>query len=307
MRTTILKAVRLAVLTALVLPGLTGAPADAQTTLRWRLQKGETLYYTMTQKSMIKQSASGKSFEVTMTQTFDTTWKVGDASEDSAEVTQTFDRIRMSVDAPTGKLEYDSKDGKVPEGQFGQQFGATISAIVGAGITFKINGRGEVSDVKLPDKLLETIKSVAGAGTGSPMSEEALKKLIKESTFPLPEKPVTPGTTWSKNTEVAAPPSGSMILKNTYTYKGPVTEGGKKLERIDVTTITELVPADTTQLKATIKSQDAKGSFLFDNAKGHIDHSTMTQKMETVFTMMNIESTQITDITATMTLGKPAN
>src|SRR5690242_9054989 len=116
MRLTLNSAVRLGLLTACAMGALVTNSAQAQTTLRWKFQKGETLSYTMVQKTTNKINAGNQNVEYSFSQTIDNTWVVKDVTADGqAEVAQTFDRIQTTMDLPNMKIEYDSKDGKLPE------------------------------------------------------------------------------------------------------------------------------------------------------------------------------------------------
>jgi hypothetical protein len=295
-------------LAMVALAALMAPAAQAQTTLRWKFQKGETLNYSMSQKTIMKVSANNQNIQSTMSQVIDTTWVVKDVANDQAEIAYTFDRIRTTIEQPNiaqtqNKVEYDSKDGKLPEGPIGQVLGPLLTSLTGAEITMKIDGRGEVSDVKLPQKVLDAMKQVPGAGSEGMFSEEGLKKMITQSTLPLPAGPVSKGQTWHRKTEVPTPPIGAMVLDNTYTYQG-TDDRASNLERIDVTVQTDLQAKEGSPIKVKVNSQDARGMFLFDKAKGHLSESTLTQKVELMVTVQGMEIKQDNETTATMKLGK---
>src|SRR5258708_40184450 len=92
--------------------------ASAQTTLRYKFKKGEKLNYVMDQKVTMSMSVMRKDIDVEVGQTIDMTWNIKDVdSAGKAKVTQKFDRLRFNMSGgPIGKVEYDSKDGKEPDG-----------------------------------------------------------------------------------------------------------------------------------------------------------------------------------------------
>jgi Family of unknown function (DUF6263) len=305
MRTTLFSAVRLGLFTASALAALVATTAQAQTALRWKFQKGETLKYSIVQKTASKLNANNIVIDVSVIQTIDTTWTVNAVSADGlAEVSQTFDRIQMNLEAPGSKIVYDSKDGKLPEGPQGQVLGPVLQALAGAEITFKMSERGEVTDVKLSDKVLEALKALPGGGAQGMFSEDSLKRMIMQSTLTLPEEAVARGKNWHKKTEMPAPPLGTMVIDNSYTYQGVDSATPGKLERIDVAVDTTLQPQENAPIQAKLKSQDSKGTFLFDNQKGYLSESGMTQKLEIVLSSMGKEFTQNQENSVTMKLSK---
>jgi len=303
MRTTPFSKSRLGLFTASALAGLV-ATAGADTTLRWKFQKGETLNYTMVQKTLIKVSANGQNIENTINQTIDTTWEVKDAKPDgTAEVVQSFDRIRMTMDSPGMKVEYDSKDGKLPEGPIGQLLGPLLKALAGAQITLKMNGRGEVTDVKIPEQVLAAMPG--GAAGGGMFTEDGLKKTIMQSTLTLPQEAVSRGKNWHQKSEIQTPGAGmTMVIDNAYTYQGTDTQAGGKVDRIDVAVNTDIKNAEGSPYQFKVKSQESKGTCLFDNEKGRLDESTVSQKLELVVTVMGKEILQSQETTSSMKLNK---
>jgi Family of unknown function (DUF6263) len=306
MRTTLFSTVRLALFSASALAVLATTTAQAQTTLRWKFQKGEKLGYVMNQKSVTKMNANNQIIEITTAQVIDTTWVVKDIKTDGlAEVTQSFDRVRFDMDMPGIKVAYDSKDGKLPEGPVGQALGPVLKALAGAEITFNMNGRGEVTDVKVPEQVLTAIKGIQGAGAGGMFSEDGIKKTIMQSTIALPQEPVSRGKNWHQKSEMPTPPIGVTSVDNSYTYQGIDSQGSGRLDRIDVSVDTEIKPDKDAPVQVKLKSQDSKGMLLFDNEKGHLTETTLTQKLEMALTVMGMEITQNQESTSTMKLNKP--
>lgn len=300
--------VRLGLFTLAALATFYTTDAHAQTKLLWKFQKGQTLSYEGSQKSVTKMTANNQSQTQTSIQLVDTTWRIKNVTGDVAEVGFTFDRFRTTIEQPNiggtqNKIEYDSKDSKAPEGQAAAL--AASKSLVGSEISFKINGHGEVTDVKLPDKILETIRSATpGSNPQQPFTEDGIKKMIIQSiTLPLPEEALTKGQSWHpKKNEVENPAGGVVILDDTYTFRGPETYKGNQLERIDLTRKTEIKLKEGSPFKLKVNSDEAKGTHYFDNVKGHLFESTLTQKQDFTITASNQEMRQLIDITVGMKL-----
>jgi hypothetical protein len=303
MRTTLFSSVRAGLITAAAVAGLAASSAEAQTTLRWKFQKGEILNYGMVQKSTSKITVSGRTIEISANQTVDTTWTVKDVQPDGqAEIAQRFDRVRMIMETPASKIEYDSMGGKPLEGPQG----AVLKVLVGAEVTFKMNARGEVTDVRLPEPVVKAFKEIATPGGGGILTEDGLKKSITQASLALPEEALARGKTWHQATDVPAPPVGSMLLDNAYTYQGVDSQVPGKLDRIDIVVDTAIKVAETSQVQAKIKAQDSKGFLLFDNAKGCLNESNVSQKIEMVLSAMGMEATQIQETSVITKLSKPS-
>jgi len=293
-----------ALIAAAALVVLAAQPVGAQTTLRWKFQPGETLNYQMNQKMDMKLKAPNAPQPIgnKMTQTIDTTWVVGDVGGDGAALTQKIERIRTTIESPLGKFDYDSKDGKKPEGPVGQLLGPIFDALVGSQFTFKMTELGDVKDVKVPEKLVEALKKSPNMGSGM-FSEDNLKNMIVQSTLPLPAEPVTKGKSWEKTIEIPSEPIGSITLDNTYTYDGPVSRPGGDFDKIDLKTKLDFKAKEGVPVVPKVTSQDAKGQFLFDRSKGRLSESDVTQKMGISLKVQNMELTQDIETTSSMKLN----
>jgi hypothetical protein len=286
---------------AALLTALAATAVQAQTTLQWKFRKGETLNYQLTQKINVTMSVNNQNIKNNMVQTIDIIWTANDVTSDgTADLTQKIDRIQMTMDSPFGgKTEYDSKEGKKPEGPIGQQINPVLDAMVGAEFSFKMNRKGEVSDVKLPSKLVDALKnSPAMAQAGGMFSEDGMKNMITQSTLSFPAGPIHKGQNWSKTIEVPAGPLGTMRFDNTYTYEGP--SSGQ--EKISLKSKMDLKPAENSPLEAAVKSQESEGSFLFDGKKGRLDESEVKQTMELSLKVQNMELVQTMEMIASMKL-----
>ena len=68
---------------------------------------------------------------------------------------------------PIGKLTYDSREAKDSR----EPAGPLFKMLIGAEFSFRMDGRGEITDVKLPEKMLATLRGgrePAGARGNSP-------------------------------------------------------------------------------------------------------------------------------------------
>jgi hypothetical protein len=279
--------------------------AAAQTTLRYKFKKGDKLNYALEQKMNMSMSVGGMDINVDMSQNIDMLWNILDVDADGkAKMTQTITRIRFTMDGgPTGKIEFDSKENKDPEGPVGKIMGPMFKALAGAEISLSMDPQGKISDVKVPEKISKATKNLpGGAGFGDMFSEEGIKQMIDQSGLILPKEPVAKGKSWEQRFEMKSP-MGVMKVDNTYTYEGPVKRDSKELERVALKPKLAIEPSKDSPAKITLKAQDAKGAALFDNAAGRLVETNMTQNLDLQVTIGGMDISQKLKQTMTMKLA----
>lgn len=297
-------AMRRGLLVLVVLTVSAGSASVGAATLRWKFKPGETLRYAMEQKTVTTLKLPGQQLQTTLTQTIDLSWAVKDVAADgTADVSWTIDRMRTRIESAVGAFAYDSKDEKAPEGPVAAALVPTLKVLVGAQFPFKVNPQGELSDVKVPEKVAQALRDAgpATSGSSSTFSEEGLKNMIIQSSLALPREDIAEGTTWSKQTKVPSPPIGTMTLDKTFTYLGPDPQAAN-IERIGLATKIGVEPQPDTNIKFEIDAQEAKGDFSFDNEAGRIVNSEMLEKLETTANFMNMEIHQTVDTNTRMKL-----
>lgn len=288
-------------LTLVVLTWSAGVRADGPV-LRWKFTPGEALHYQMNQNAVTEVKANGQNIKTTVTQTLETTWAVQtvDASG-GAEMSQSIDRLQTKIESPFGTFDYDSKSEKQPEGPAISGIMPILKALIGAKFKYKISASGELSDIQVPESLLQVVKQsgpAAGGGNAGMFSEEGLKNMIRESSLILPpgslEKP------WTRKKEIPAPPIGTQVVEVTYKYDG--TENDQA--RIGMVQKVSLQADPKAEIDAKIGNQDGKGTFVFDTKSGRIVRSNIAQKVQMIVKVMNTEVEQNQETTTEMKLVK---
>jgi hypothetical protein len=250
------------------------APAAAQTTLRYKFREGEKLDYAIENKMTMKVA----NLEMGVEQNMDMTWKILSVDSDGkAKISQKLTRIRFSMDTPMGKVVYDSKDGKAPEGPIGQAIEPVFKALAALEYQLTMDARGEISDVKIPEKFLEMMKGPQLPGLGEMFTEEGLKRMMAQSVLPLPKDAVVKGKNWPQKMSFKAP-FGEMKMDNTYTYESQVQKGGKRLEHISMKPSLSIEP-DPNVPGMKLKSGEGKGAAYFDAEAGRLIEMNMIQNM----------------------------
>lgn len=232
----------------------------------------------MEQNQNMKMSTMGQEIEIKMNMMFEMTQTIDsvDTATGNAKMKQKIDRVKMSMEGgPIGTMEFDSKSDKEPEGPLAAMAGI-FKAMTDGDMKMTINTRGEVSDFKMPEKLLDELKNLGGGagglGGGNMFSEDSLKNMMNQSMMVLPkDAPVAGTTTWDRTMEMKMGPMGTMKNTTKYTYAGKSGDFDKISMKLDMKL--ESDPSAPFQMKMNTK--EATGTTLFDNAKGRIQDINM--------------------------------
>jgi hypothetical protein len=276
-------------------------------TLRWKLNSGDVLHYTLEAKESLNFKVSGKDKKSTRTNTLNLSWTVKTVSANGdAEITLRFDRIRMRIEQPPFMpLEFDSNPSKVELPEEFESQGRQIKALAGAEFTFTLRPTGEVDNLKIPPQTLKNLRDGAGqeAAAQSMISEQGLKDMLLQSSPPtFPAESLEPGKTWTvKPSKMPIPGLGSLKVEQVFTFQGqdPKTP---RLLLVGIEARVNFEPAEN--VTAKIRAQEGKGSLTFDTETGRIVSSRNDQKMEMSISDRGQEIIQSTETTSSMTLDR---
>ncbi len=282
-------------------------PALGAEELRWKFKQGDTVKYLMVQKTTQGVKIMGQELKTDLVQTVDLHWTIKSVSGDGvAELTQTIDRVQTKVEGPGNTFEFDSKSDKTPEGPIASILTPLLKALVNAEFAFKMDGKGELSEIKVPQKLLDSLKNAgpaAGGGGGGMFSEEGLKNMISQSSLTLPEKALDVGDGWKQESRMTMPMIGTMVMDKNYTFQGPAPEKAG-LVKIDLNTKVNLEPAADSNVTVKITTQEGKGEFLFDKEVGRVVKSSLDDEMRMTLSIQGQNLEQSTKTVTTMELAK---
>jgi hypothetical protein len=266
--------------------------------LRYKFQSGGKNAYIMEQNQNMKMSAGGQEFEIKINMSFDMSQTVDsvDTATGNAKIKQKIERVKMKMEGgPIGTMEFDSKSDKEPEGPLAAMAGI-LKAMTDGDIKMTISNRGQVSDVKMPEKLIEEMKNLGGAaGPGGNMfSEDQFKNMFNQAALILPEKAPTPGSTsWDQNLDLKMGPIGTMKSTTKYTYAGKSGE----FDKIDMKMDMKFEGDANSPIQMKLTTKEASGTALFDNAKGRVHEITVKTVNE-----MDMGGIGTANMTQTMTM-----
>jgi hypothetical protein len=270
-------------LAVVVLAGSSPAAAPGAT-LRWKFKPGESLRYVMDQRSVTTAILpGGEQIRTTLSQTIEMTWSVKSIDPSGqAELTQTITRIRDQLEGLVGSYTYDSREGGEPKDLIAAAKVPVFKALLGTEVPFKMNARGEVSGVRIPDALAKTLGELgpAAAAAGALFTEEGMKEMISRAGLVFPEEDVAAGKTWTQQSRNASP-TATLVLDSTYRFEGPAQKDAPEPVKIALEVKADIQTAEAGgKDKPNIRAQHSEGSFTFDNAAGHILGSTLKESIE---------------------------
>lgn len=241
----------------LVLAGLAGT-ARAQAPFEWKLKKGDRFYLrTVTsykQTLKVGKEVPPQSAEQTVVLGF----SVEDQTPEGLVLKETVEEVTVKPDK--GEPVSDDK-------------------IVGAAFTITLSPKGEVLKFEGYDKLIDKLAgddvSVRQALQAT-LSEDALKKSVREVIAFLPDRPIAEGGTWERSVESPLGALGTLRETRTYKLEGKDDVGGKKVEKFTYTTAVDFKPGKPDKalpyhvISGETKADEAKGTVHFDAAAGRL-------------------------------------
>jgi Family of unknown function (DUF6263) len=288
---------------AWLLTGLT-ADATAADVLRWKFKPGETLRFSVEQKTIMSMKARDTERKESQTHTLDFSWKVlGVGPGGEAEITHRIERVRMRLEAPPlMPFDFDSASSKPVQPGF-EAVARQLKTQVSAEFTFKMKPNGEILDIKVSEETLKRLReSVPAEAQGAEISEKALKETLLQAGPPaFPEGPLEPGKSWTPKAARVQLPVGTLVLDRTFTYQGPDPKS-PTLQLVDLQTTVRIEPIEGSDVKAAIRKQEGKGSITIDGDAGRVVSTRMGLKLDIGLSGMGQSVEQSTETNSTMTL-----
>ncbi|MBP60140.1 MAG: hypothetical protein CMJ62_01330 [Planctomycetaceae bacterium] len=278
---------------AVILPDTVAAE-----TLRWKMEAGD--------RFAVELNHSTKLLNDTVEIPHDTklwfTWTVDGVEKDGTfHLTQTIDRIAVMIGLPgRDKLNYDSSEEGETE-ELLQTVSTMMKPLVGVKLRQKMNDRGKILELAVPDKALTAIQN-------NPLIKKMLPndsvKNVFSNIFPeFPAAAINEGDDWSTDEESRSA-LGNMGLSSTFTYRGQKNLGGRQLHRVEVSTDITLLnePHAETGADLDLREQESTGTIHFDNQAGHLVDLCIHQKMTIDLMVFGRPVTQKIETTQQLTM-----
>jgi hypothetical protein len=254
-----------------VLMFLTGLlTVTAQTTpvtLEWKFKQGDKFY--LENVTSVKQSidVAGNKIPMDSVNTTVSSFKVIKADKDGTVLEQKIEASQV-------------KGGKAgPQQQVAEK-------LVGSVLTITLNKKGEVTKIAGFDELIKKLSEdneEVGKLLKVILTEDTMKQGIQEAFAFMPDKPVVKGDSWKRKLSMSMGPIGTFVVDQEYTYDGKMKDG----EQVGVKgTFTYQPPkGDVGGLpfkvtKGDFKTDEAKGTLIFDPEKGRLVRNEFKAKLK---------------------------
>lgn len=280
---------------------------EAAETLRWKFKAGDTLRFSVEQKLNMTMKGMGIERKSTRTQTVEVSWKVlrVDAGGE-AEITHRVDRVRLRAEMPPlMPFDFDSAAPKAVQPGFEAE-ARQLQALVGAEYTFKMKPTGEIGDIRLSEQILKGLREAAPPGTPEgKVPEQAIKEgIVQENPPSFPEGPLEPGKSWSAKPARMPLGPATLVVDRTFTYQGPDPKS-PGLQLIGIDTTAKIEPVEGSDLKATIRNQEGKGTMVADPQAGRVVSMRIGMRLDLSLTAMGQTIEQSTEMNTSMSLIGP--
>ncbi len=191
---------------------------DGKVDLRWKFQKGQQLWYQVTQSTTIDMAG------MTMEQSNRTTYSHSVADVDEAGTATLNVKYEAVAAKATGIQEYDFDSEKQKEPDTDNPTVRMLSRMVGQSFTLKMGPNGKVREVKGFDKIFEALfkgleddpqMQMARQMLKQSYSDEAIQSMMQQMYMPLPEGAVEKGDSWKTDLTIQLPFVGKSSLSGT--------------------------------------------------------------------------------------------
>lgn len=296
---------------AVAVLALTVPRADAAETLRWKFKVGDAADYVMTRDLDGKFDFNGQEMEFNFGLVMDISWDVKEVAEDgTAEIHQKISRVQLDTASPIGgQLKWDSTQEEPAGNPAWTMFGPTVKSLVGAEISMKVSPSGEVSDIVLPEAVVQALSPPGGGRRRmnfGGMSEDGIKEIVQRSFTRLPEVPAEEEVSWEQQFASTFGNAGKQVTDVKFSFAGVEEKDGKKVAKIVATTEMSFEPNtdQATDFELEITDQEGSWTAFFDVSSGRTVEATAKQKTTMEIIAGDREFKQEIDETIAIKQGK---
>ena len=165
-----------------------------KTDIKLNLKEGDSYLFKMAMNNVVNQDMMGMKVQVDQNMTTETGFNViGIAENGNYLVKQTYKRVVMDISTNGQKMHFDSDAEDAAESPL-----SSIKKIVGVTLTYELSPKGDVSNVKGIDKLLQDM----APAQAKMLSEIADKDKLSNIFSYMPKEKVTTGDSYTKTVKL---------------------------------------------------------------------------------------------------------
>jgi hypothetical protein len=271
-----------AAVAAFLTPVLT---AQDKVNLVWKFEKEKPFYQTMTTTANQSIKVMGQEVSQKQTQTFYFSYTPKELTPNGEWViNQKVEGVKITIEINNQPQSFDSTNPGTTNSPLSEYF----KQLVGAEFKITLDKTMKVTKVENRD---EFIRKLSGQNTAMDpllkkiLNDDALKQMADPTFGMVPNKEVTKGESWKKESKLQLGPIGGYDNTYTYTYDGKDPKDANiaiiKVEtKLNYQTPTEGEGLPFKIKSANLTSKNAGGTIRFDVAKGRIVDSKLTLQLE---------------------------
>jgi hypothetical protein len=198
-------------------------------------------------------------------------------------VTQEIVAVKMDLDIGGNKIVYDSTLAQQPQNPMADFFRALLQQK----LTYTVSPTLKIQKIEGWDDFLNGVAAKNPAMKQMLqvlINEQALGQMVEPTWFAVPIKAVNPGESWTRQSKIGLGVIGNYETTHRFTYQG---QDASRLDKIKIVADLKYTAPVQGQgglpfviKRANLASKGSTGEARFDRAKGRIDSSTMTMKLE---------------------------
>jgi hypothetical protein len=280
------------VLSVVILLATVCSAAD-KVELKLRLKAGESHEMKMTQTQDIAQTMNGSEFKMTQTQEMVMSIDcIGVDANGNMDVKMTYKAMKIVMEGPMGKMEFDSAKPKATDANTPPQekmMASLFAAMIGSEFQMKIKPTGETSDIRGISEMMKKLKgdsaSPMGDVIGKMFNEDQVKDMTGNMMNMYPAEPVAVGDSWyeTKSINFMMP----IDVDTTYMLKG-VKDGTATIDmvsKMDMGDSSKPIVIDPNNKMSMQLSGTINGTSLVDLATGMAKKTDMTMNFSGMLKM----------------------
>lgn len=258
------------------------AAAQDKVNLSWKLEKDKPFFQEMRTTANQSMKVMGQDVTQKQTQTFFFSFTPVSVDDNGNwTIKQKIEGVIITIDINNNAVSYDSTNPNAANNALSEFF----KQLVGAEFTITMDKNLKVTKVEGRDEFIRKL------GTANAQMEPLLKKILNDDALKqmadptfgmIPNKEVTKGEEWTKTSDLNLGPIGGYNSLQKIVYEG-TDEKNPNLHKLKVETKLEYkAPGDADSgalpfkiKSATLKSEGAAGTILFDASKGQIVESDL--------------------------------
>ena len=277
----------------LTVAGVAWAQDEETVRLRWKLEAGTDLVYSITNETDAELSPGGK---MRQAEVVSERWTVTDVADDGdASVTVNIERRQAEASGPQGNSSYDSAASEQPTDPRMTMLQTQIM-VAPVGSTFSMT-LGSDGTVKAVPGILDRIVSILGEDLRDDIrhafTDGAVKYVMHQSMVAFPVQPVGPGATWGQSRQFSIT-DATVTSQRTYTVERLEKRNSHVVAVCGIQGTMNFDPTVGSPIAATVnieKANELQGTMEFDVDRGLLLKVTLTTSWGMTTTRGDVEMT----------------